>query len=245
MDSFSIGLSLLSSNIPNEPKHRELMSAEGRRILSLLANRPFTDNNIVKDENGRPYFPDRRVDFNISHSGAVTAVSLVRGNEPQAGRSQKPFLRTGCDVQIVKARASTLKIAESFFSNAERDYIFSQDKNEDNEIKFFEIWTLKECFLKLKGLSVFDMQKAPPFICDKGSNKGCFTFGAAVSVPLSFYVYELQGGPDGRYLLSVAIEGDEQPQPVIRWFSQSLLPIRSIVEIKAAASPAETVSPKR
>ena len=221
-----------------EPNRRELLSGEGRRILSLLWNRPLTDNDIVKDENGRPYFPDSRADFNISHSGAVTAVSLVKGVK----------LRTGCDVQIVKARASTMKIAESFFNIAEREYIFSQDKNKDNEIKFFEIWTLKECFLKLKGLSVFDMQKVPSFICEERTDEGLlrrhFGFCAKVSSPLSFYLYEMRAHSDERYILAVAIEGDEQPQPEIRWFSQSPLPVRSITEIKAAASPAETVSPK-
>jgi phosphopantetheinyl transferase len=241
MASFSIGLSLLSSNMQKEPKRRELLSAEGRRILSLLEGAPPADpeslpaaNYIAKDENGRPYFPDHRADFNISHSGAVTAVSLVKGDK----------LRTGCDVQAVKPRANTMKIPEGFFSAAEREYIFSREATKDNERKFFEIWTLKECFLKLRGLSVFDMQKAPSFVCNEGPEKGRFVFCAEVSTPLSFYVYELQSEPGDRYLLAVAIEGHEQPRPAIHWFSQSPLPVRSIAEIKAAASPAETVSPK-
>ena len=241
MALFSIGLSLLSSNMQKEPERKELLSAEGRRILSLLTNGPFANNEIAKDENGRPFFPDRRADFNISHSGAVTAVSLVSGGELQ---TQRIHLHTGCDVQIVKGKANTMKIAESFFSSAERDYIFSQDRSKTAELKFFEIWTLKECFLKLRGLSIFDMAKTPSFICSEGQDRGSYVFGAAVLIPLSFYVYELQSDSGERYVLSVAIEGDEQPRPEIRWFSQSFLPVRSIVEIKAAASPAETVSPK-
>ena len=232
MATFSIGISLLSSNVPKE-RRKKLLSAEGRRILSLLEGRPLAANDIVKDENGRPFFPDRRADFNISHSGAATAVSLVRSAK----------LRTGCDIQAVKTRVTTLKIAEFFFSAPERDYI-SQDIHKTNELKFFEIWTLKECFLKLRGLSVFDMRKAPPFIGGKGPNQGSFVFDAQASIPLSFYVYGLQSDSGEQYVMSVAIEGEEQTRPEIHWFSQSPLPLRSIVEIKAAANPAETVSPK-
>ena len=234
MASFSIGLSLLSSNMLKKTDRREQLSAEGRRILSLLEGRPSVDNDIVREANGRPYFQDRRADFSISHSEAATAVSLVRGEK----------LRTGCDIQVVKARASTMKIAEVFFSAAERDYIFSRETNKDSEIKFFEIWTLKECFLKLRGLPVFDMSNAPSFVCDAGPDQGHFALGAAVPSPLSFYVYGLPGHSGEQYLLAVAIEGSEQLRPEIRWFSQSFLPARSIAEIKAAASPAETVSPK-
>jgi 4'-phosphopantetheinyl transferase len=82
-------------------------------------------------------------------------------------------VQTGCDIQLVQTRANTKKIAEEFFSVSEREYIFSQDGNQYNETRFFEIWTLKECFLKLRGLSVFDMAKVPSF---SGKIKRTFFF---------------------------------------------------------------------
>ena len=108
---------------------------------------------------------------------------------------------------------------------------------------------MKECFLKLKGLSVFDMSKVPSFICGDSSGKAQFSFDAAVPAPLVFHLYELAGaagpgGPAGRYMLASVTEGETELQPVIRWFSELSLPCRSIAEIKAALSPAETVSPK-
>jgi hypothetical protein len=50
------------------------------------------------------------------------------------------------------------------------------------------------------------------------------------------------------YMLAVALEGSgssaADPLPLVRWFSQDSLPLRSIAAIKAAESPAKTVSPK-
>jgi len=233
MAFLNIGLSLLSSNTCNKADRRKLLSAEARRILSFLTEKPLGEKDIKTDKNGRPFFPDFDADFNISHSGSIAAVSMVSGEKSGFPAN----LRTGCDIELVRPRVSTAKIAEMSFSSSERDYIFSGDC--DN--RFFTIWTLKECFLKLRGLSVFDMKKVPSFISAEG---GLFSFEAAVSLPLSFYAYELQGISGEIYFLSVAIEGKEQLKPKILWVSQSFLPVRSIAEIKAAPSPTETVRPK-
>jgi phosphopantetheinyl transferase len=162
----------------------------------------------------------------------LTAVSLVRGKN----------LRTGCDIEQIRPRAKAAEIADKFFSSSEKNYLFSGGTFD--QTRFHQIWTLKECFLKLRGFSVLDMQKAPSFIDDEGH----FAFDEAVSSPISFYVYELKDLAlaliDETYLLAVAIEGTKQHRPDLRWFSQSFLSTRSIVEIKAAPSPTRTVSPK-
>ena len=231
MASYYIGLSILSNNRLKRAEHAKLLSAEGLRILSLLEGRAVNAGDIAREENGRPFFPDRHSDFNISHSGNMAAVSLVTG----AG-----CLRTGCDIQLVKPRAQAGKIAKGFFSEAERDYIFSRDSGGDDEAKFFHIWALKECYIKLRGFSVFFMNHCPSFISGEGRER--FAFGAPVTAPISFSIYEL-ASPDGRYILAAAIEGAKEAAPEIRWFSQPLRD-KSIAEIKAVPSPAETVRAK-
>jgi 4'-phosphopantetheinyl transferase len=237
MASFSIGLSLLSSNTQKGRYNKNLSSAESRRLLSLLAGRSLNGNDIKLEENGRPYFADGGEDFNISHSGELTAVSLVSGDK----------LRTGCDVELVKPRAGIIRVAEEFFSAQERDYVLDSSQKQNNHTAFFEVWTLKECYLKLRGLSVADMKKTPSFICKKDGNF-FFAFNAETETPLSFYLYELKGASGELYILAAAIEGviegTGQLLPELRWFSQSTLRARSIAEINAARSPAETVSPK-
>ena len=250
MALFSIGLSLMSSNSQKGKHDKSLFSAEGRRLLSLVADRPLNDGDIMLEEQGRPYFSNGKEDFSISHSGALTAVSFVSGEK----------LRVGCDVELVKPRAGTIRIAEEFFTTQERDYVVSSSQNENSRTAFFEIWTLKECYLKLKGLTVFDMKQTPSFIYEENGTFH-FAFNNQTDTPLLFYLYELKGASDEQYILAAAIEGtiegNVQLRPEIRWFSRSTLlshstlnhlsqsafPARNIAEIKAARSPAETVSP--
>jgi phosphopantetheinyl transferase len=242
---YYINLSILSNNHNNQYKiieRKKLLSAEARRILSLCEGRFISEDDIAREGQGRPFFPNREVrdrevqnrdtDFSISHSGALAAVSLVEGKN----------LRTGCDVEIVRPRSRAQEIAEEFFSASEREYIDSGG-NFDGA-RFYQIWTLKECFLKLRGLSVLDMAGAPSFISGEEPCRGQFIFGAAFSSPLTFNLYELSGSAGEHYILATALEGIEIEHPEIRWFSQDSLVCKSIAKIKAAPSPAETVSPK-
>jgi len=202
---------------------RKLISAEARRILSLIDGMSVDENGITRDEQGRPFFPGRDVDFNFAHSGSIAAVSFVKGSG----------LRTGCDVEQIRRRPEAKEIAKEFFSVPEVKYIYQHEELSGS--RFYEIWTLKECFLKLQGFSVFDISACPSFINEK--NK--FAFGASVSRPLSFRLYEVSDGGDERYILATAIEG-EQTQPEIKWFSKSSLACKMTAEIKASPNTAET-----
>ena len=248
---FNLGLALLSRThcsdcqcTDSDSSKREKPGDEARRIFSLLIDQPIFDNDILTEDSGRPYFPDKDMDFNISHSSDMVAVSLVSGKD----------LKTGCDIQFVNKpmasnKARLEKIAMQFFSADEVEYIFSKDAGCEvaGNTRFFQIWALKECFIKLRGLSVFDMVSIPSFIRNDICNDGSFSFNFAFEqtgeLPLQFYLYEI-GSPGNQYILALAIEGEPKPQASIQWFSESVFPISSIVEIKAAQSPMETVNPK-
>jgi len=226
--SYYINLSFLSNKPENRQKReerRKLLSAEARRILSLREG--VSQSEIKEEAGGRPFLPGSNMDFSISHSGNLAAVSVIREKN----------MRAGCDVELVRPRSKAKEIAETIFSAGEKEYIEAQGRFDGT--RFYQIWTLKECFLKLKGLSVFDMKGAPSFI----SGKGSFAFDGIVSFPLSFNLFELTDGGGEQYILAAAITGTEA-QPEIRWFSQESLDCKSIANIKAAPSPAQTVSPK-
>ena len=208
MALYYIGLSCLSINQAKKAERNKVLSAEARRILSILADRPI--DAIATEENGRPFFQNGSMDFSISHSGAAVAVSLVKGENAHGAK-----FRTGCDIQLIRHRENLRNIAEEVFCAAERDYILSQDGHPK---RFFQIWTLKECYIKLFGLSVFDMSQVPSFISCDTAGKYQFTFNANGSSPISFYLYELAYAGE-RYMLATAIEGGMGIPPQIRMFS--------------------------
>ena len=205
----------MSINQSNKAERNNVLSTEARQILSILADSPI--NAITTDKNGRPFFYDGNMDFSISHSGAAVAVSLVQGETIHGVK-----FRTGCDIELIRPLKNQRNIAEENFCAAERDYIFSQDKTQFEGTRFFQIWTLKECYIKLRGLSVFDMPKVPSFIDDAGHY--LFTFNANASTlgngssPISFYLYKLEYAGE-RYMLATAIEGDGGISPEICMFS--------------------------
>ena len=201
----------MSINQFKRAERNKVLSTEARRILSILADSP-TDT-IATDENGRPFFHDRSMDFSISHSGAAVAVSLVQGENKLGAR-----VRTGCDIQLIRHRENLRDITEEIFCTAERDYILSQDETQFESTRFFRIWTLKECYIKLRGLSVFDMPKVPSFISCDATGRFLFTFDAGGSSTLSFYLYELEYAGE-RYMLATVIEGGRGIRPEICMFS--------------------------
>lgn len=89
---------------------------------------------LAAEENGKPYFKEGGIFFNISHcrSMAVCAVSGVH--------------EVGVDVESVKpCRENT---AKRVMSEAEFEYFLSA---EDRDRAFFRIWTYKESVVKLTG----------------------------------------------------------------------------------------------
>jgi len=218
--SYYLNLSFLS-NKPcylQKAEHKKRLSAEALRILSQCESRILTNEDIAREAGGRPFLPGSDTDFSISHSGNLAAVSLVRGKG----------LRTGCDAELVRPRAKAKEIAEEFFTAPERKYI--ESGGSFNLTRFYQIWTLKECFLKLRGFSVFDMSSTPSFINDAEPElhdqfREQFKIDDAGVSPVFFNVYQLTGNAGERYMVATAIEGTEAEQPEIRWFSKDSLTV--------------------
>jgi hypothetical protein len=242
---FYLGLSLLSNRSPgqnSEPGNSEepgrlstALSIEARRILGLLSNREVKEASLVRETGGRPYFTDRGGDFSISHSKRAAAVTLIGGG-----------YRTGCDIQYMSPRRDFRGISGRFFHPPEQDHIADGGSDEEMGRRFYALWTLKESFLKLRGLSIAEISGTPVFFPDTPAQDPAGR--TAVNFPI-FFLGELEGNGGERYMAAAALEGwpaggGEFPQPVLRWFSEETLRLINIAEIKAELSPAKTVKPK-
>lgn len=100
------------------------------------------------DSHGKPYIVGSRLHFNISHCGSVIAVAFCTEE-------------IGADIELVRDFNSA--VVKRYFTDGEKEYIFSADDKETENQRFFEIWTAKEAFLKYCGVGIsggFDFDTA-------------------------------------------------------------------------------------
>lgn len=93
-----------------------------------------------KNEFGKPYLKNyEKFNFNISHSGEFVVCAI----------DDRPI---GIDIEQIK-QIEYKVIAERFFSTCELKYIENADLC--NQLKkFYEIWTLKESYIKCCGMGL-------------------------------------------------------------------------------------------
>lgn len=135
------------------PQRRERIKkytyAAGRRLslyaallsrmgISLLTGIPAKDLAFRTDSGGKPVcLSAPGLDFNFSHTkNAVLCCISTEG-------------AVGADIE--KHRPAPLKIAKRFFHKEETEYVMNAPFQEQ-DIRFFEIWTKKEAYSKQLGL---------------------------------------------------------------------------------------------
>jgi phosphopantetheinyl transferase len=202
--------------IPHSKIETNVPHIEGRRMLRLIDARYFpyaSGSEIETEAGGRPFFTDCHADFNISHSMNMVAVCYA----PSSCAS-----RIGCDIQVMDERKNMDGIAKRAFSSAEQRFLVSAADSTERLTRFYQIWTFKESYIKLHGLSVFDMLKAPDFTSAAGQD-GVFQENSA------FCHYRLGNEDSEQYILcciwepsNCAKNAGQETCPEICWFSKSL-----------------------
>ncbi|MDR1219752.1 MAG: 4'-phosphopantetheinyl transferase superfamily protein [Treponema sp.] len=213
--SLSIGLSYIS----HSKTETHIQHSEGLRLLRLIDARYFSHvlcSEIETEACGRPFFTNRHADFNISHSKNMIAVGYVPSYAPS---DFTPCI--GCDIQFMDERKNMDGIAKRAFSSAERQFLVSAADSVERLTRFYQIWTFKESYIKLHGLSVFDMLKAPDFTC------------AFFQEDSAFCQYRLGNDASERYIVccmwktpNCAENAGKEARPEICWFSESTLSCR-------------------
>jgi hypothetical protein len=164
------------------------MSMEARRVLRILD----TSWPLSRTANGRPYFTDGHADFSLSHSRNLTATAYVT-------RAIDSNARIGCDVQYACLARRHDLIRERYFRREEQDA--------RTEREFYRLWALKEAWLKLCGLSIFEIERAPAFI----TGAACRQEEPLVENDPVYYLYEILIPPAERYTLAAALLPDGSP----------------------------------
>jgi 4'-phosphopantetheinyl transferase len=129
-----------------EHRHQFLVShAFVRCVLSEYTGTPPADWSFVVGRHGKPAIAGppagRRFRFNLSHSTGLAAVAVTDGWE------------IGIDVENVDRRQTGLDLAGRWFAAEEVAQLRSLEPASQPGA-FFEFWTLKESYIKARGLGL-------------------------------------------------------------------------------------------
>ncbi len=111
-----------------------------RTVLSRYADRSPESWRFDRGDNGRPEIVDGPpgMRFNISHTEGMVAV-LVHGQAD-----------CGVDVEPIRRPTDVRSVARRVFTDDEQAAIFSLPPELQAD-RFYQLWTLKEAFIKAKG----------------------------------------------------------------------------------------------
>ena len=120
--------------------------ALARTMLSQFAEVRPTDWPLSIDDRGRPHLASRPADapdlrFNLSHTPGLVACAVTVGRE------------VGVDVEHIGRVLVHDTIPERFFSAREVSDLRARP-DEQQRVMFFDYWTLKESYIKARGLGL-------------------------------------------------------------------------------------------
>lgn len=131
------------NNFRNELKTRQ--SVIGELLLSNLLdkyyNLDYNDLEFKFNKDNKPFIVNNNIFYNISHSSNYV-ITVVSDKE------------IGIDIE--KIRETNIKSINYFASSKEKEYILLEHNNLFKRL--FEIYTLKEAYIKMVGKSVFDIR---------------------------------------------------------------------------------------
>ena len=128
-------------------QHRYLITrALVRTVLSRYVAVAPDAWRFTADQYGRPHIANvdstaQRVRFNISHTDRLVVLGITCERA------------LGVDTEPVHARRAELQIADRFFSADEVAQLHATPA-EHQQSRFFEYWTLKESYIKARGMGL-------------------------------------------------------------------------------------------
>ncbi|MCR5626321.1 MAG: 4'-phosphopantetheinyl transferase superfamily protein [Lachnospiraceae bacterium] len=157
-----------------------LSMAAGVLMEGLLKQKGFDITDIVFNDKEKPELKNKEFYFNLSHAHEAAVIAF----------SEKPV---GVDMEYLDRKIKPEGIEKRYFSEGERRSLYEAD---DLKKRFFEIWTMKEAYGKLKGGGISD---ALEFSSDKPEE-----FGVMIDHPgLRFFEPFAEDEREEYYIISV------------------------------------------
>lgn len=114
-----------------------------RLVLSNYLGQTPSSLKFSSNAYGKPSLDDCQINlqFNLSHSGDYIACAVTLDSP------------IGIDVETKQRKNNVMSIADHYFTGTELADILAQT-GENRHSKFFEYWTLKEAYIKARGLGL-------------------------------------------------------------------------------------------
>jgi 4'-phosphopantetheinyl transferase len=156
---------------------------------------------------GKPHLDETQsklsnLTFNLSHTQGLIALAITK------------TLAIGVDVESVCTRPNPFGIAENYFSPDEITD-FNRVSPEQKTTRFYEVWTLKESYVKARGLGLSIPLDKFSFRL-QGENEIAFSTTPELSDDSRRWrFWQLQVGP--QHLLAICSENDGAREPVLKF----------------------------
>lgn len=130
-----------------------------RTVLAARLGVAPPDVELRTAESGRPEVAGRPLDFNLSHTGGLVALA-VTGGAP-----------VGVDVERYDRDVDPLVLAERFFAPDEHAVLAAAPEDERRAL-FVAHWTLKEAYVKARGVGIARGLRSIAVALDGGAIRG-------------------------------------------------------------------------
>ncbi|MDB5901658.1 MAG: 4-phosphopantetheinyl transferase [Betaproteobacteria bacterium] len=172
------------------PRHRRqflITRALVRTVLSRYESRGAAEWRFITNDHGRPSIrPDAerepsRLSFNLSHTDGLVVCAVAQS------------LALGVDAEKIRRQVS-LEIADGFFSKREAADVRSLPQRLQHR-QFFQYWTLKESYIKAKGLGLSIPLDAFSFNAAEAGNIAIAFEAKLTDSPAQWRFWSLQPSP--------------------------------------------------
>ena len=133
----SINEQAKANNFKNKNHARASVLARGalRILLGAYENSAPEELNFSKTKDGKPFLPNSRINFNISHSSDWIILAFCKDHS------------IGVDLEAIRD-IDFLRISKRYFNQEEQIFLIN---SEDPKRLFFDLWSRKEAIIKAKG----------------------------------------------------------------------------------------------
>lgn len=185
-------------------KHRKqylVSHALVRTMLSRFAPQAAEAWRFITNDYGRPEIvPEEnpnKLHFNLSHTDGLIACAVSQGRE------------LGVDVEDMARNSQTVEIADRFFATQECHDLRALPVAQQHA-RFFDYWTLKESYIKARGMGLSLPLEQFSFHINDAASIG-ISFGPKITDrPERWHFWQWQVGPQHKLALCVEQETSEK-----------------------------------